>query len=179
MSANSPISKVATLTVQQLQSRAKAEKEIEALYKQLQENENLENELSEVLPSTKERMKEMNEKDAIIREKQKQLIELQNFLLSTKTTKKEMQSLEPVPIITNRIQDLVCKLSEQAIDEKTTAVPILSILKVYNALNELYKQCADFGYINESKEMIEKRAREFENAQQSIVDKLKKHVSDE
>ena len=156
---------IATLTTQRNQEKENADRQIEQLYASLIENETLEDELADLLPQSNAHKTILKEKDNIIQEKQKQLIELQSLLIQkmkSKSVKKteETHSFEPIPIVTNKIQFLLSKLSEQSIDEKRTEVPIKSILKVILALDQLYQQCIDYKFINETEEMKKQKAQE-------------------
>ena len=174
------LSKAVQIAIQQTVEKNKTENQIEQLYSALNENQELENEISDVLPSTHSRILINEEKDAIIEEKQKQLIDLQNLFLRMKSKKEDsknrIESWEPVPIVINRVQDLIAKLSEQSIEEKTSEIPILSILKVNTAINQLYDQCVQYGYINESPEMKKQRITEFAQMQKNILDNLNENI---
>ena len=74
------------------------------------------------------------------------------------------------------LQDLISKLSEHSIEEKTSEVPLLSILKVNTAINQLYDQCVQYGYIIESSDMKKHRISEFAQMQKNILDKLNENV---
>lgn len=181
--SESPLTKILQLTASQNAQKKDSDEKIKQILDLLKENGETANEIEDILPSAKTTKKEKSEKDRVISEKQKELIELQNTLISLRERKQpkteKIKSWEPISIVANKMQELVSALSEQAIDEKTTSVPILSIFKVNNALNQLYEQCTQYGYIEETPELKQHREELFSKIEKEILDKLSEHVKQE
>lgn len=176
--------KSASLAIEQTREAQNIEKTIQLIEKSLKENSSIIDEFETNTPTVKSVISENKQKDEIIKKKREELLQLQNALIKIKTLRKKddkdtLESWEPVPIVVNRIQDLVMKLSETAINDKTVAIPILSIFKVNDALNTLFDISSSEGFINETEEEKQKRLEDYANKQKHILEILKKYVNED
>lgn len=162
-----------TLQTQQL------EKENEALKAKLAENEKLLSEFDDARVRAKSLKTQLKEKEAKLEAKRQELIQIQEAIISTLQAPPQQQNedpeeaLVPIPIIMNRIQELVMSLSETAADNKTTAVPVISLFNTSEKLNQLYDALVEQDIIHETQEEHDERYGKYVQAQQAIVSKLK------
>jgi len=158
------------------------EDENKALREQLKKNLQLLNDYEEAAPRAKILREQLKVKEQKLENKRKELIELQDAIISTLKSQKQpkesnsQESLAPIPIVMNRIQQLVMNLSETAVDQKTTAVPILSLFKASDALNQLFDALVEQKIIEEGPQEREARIKQFVSAQQQVLEQLKKMI---
>lgn len=155
------------------------EEENKLLRDQLKKNEELLSEFDEALPRAKYLQKELKDKQEKIEQKRKELVDIQEAIISTLNNQSQTKesapqaSLAPIPMVMNRVQDLLMTLTESAVDSASTSIPILSLFKVSDQLNQLYDVLSEKGIIEETPEERDNRMTQFVVAQKQILEHLK------
>ena len=161
----------------------KLKQENDQLRQKLKENEDLLSDFEQAEPRAKALQAELKEKERKLEQKRKELIQIQEAIISTLKSQAQapqenpMESLRPIPIVMNNIQDLIMKLTENAVDQRTTAIPVLDLFGVSDKLNRLYDALAEQEIISETPEEKEARNQEFVESQQEILTQLKAMLS--
>ena len=157
----------------------KLKAENEQLKLKLKENEQLLSDFDDAAPRAKSLKAQLKEKEQKLEQKRKELIQIQEAIISTlkaqaQTSQEDpIDSLRPIPIVMNNIQDLIMSLTETAVDNQRTAIPVLDLFSVSDKLNRLYDALADQQIISETPEEREQRNQEFVANQQEILNQLK------
>lgn len=181
MSNQDLLAKVIQFSIEKANETKRLEEENQKIEASIEETNEILSQLDDSKETGKQLKAELAKSEEDVKRKQKELIELQNSLVALlknqqpKDTKHS--SLEPIPIVINRIQDFIMKLTETAIDEKTIAVPILSIFKVNDGINSLYDLCVQKDMINETPEERTQRMTQYAQRQQAVIEKLKEKMS--
>ena len=165
------------LAIETTNNALAVEQENLKLKEQLRKNQQLLEDFDSAIPRAQYLQTQLKEKQAILEQKQKDLVEIQNSIISMlKNQGQDEQvqpSLESIPIVMNRVQRFVTDLSEAAVDQKSIAIPIVQLFKVTDALNKLYDALVDTKVIEETKEEKEQRTKNYVEAQQEIISKLR------
>lgn len=162
---------------------SKLEEENKVLREQLKKNEELLNDFEEAVPRAKSLQQELKDKEAKLEKKRQELIEIQDAIISTLNNQNQTESatpqksLAPIPMVMNRVQEVIMALTENAVDNRTTSIPIMSLFKVCDELNQLYDVLVEKGIIEEDEEERNTRMEQFIVAQQQILEELKKMLS--
>lgn len=125
---------------------------------------------------------QLKEKETLLEEKRKELVQVQQSIISTllhqaqSPAPQTQTSFAAIPTVMNHVQKLVTDITEDAIDQKTIAVPVLSLFKAAGIINSLYDTLSKSGIIQESQEEKEDRIKKFVSAQQDILTKLREVV---
>lgn len=126
-------------------------KENKELKLRISENNSLLEQFENSKKQTSEQQKEIIKKKMIIEEKKKELGELQKaYIALLEGKEREIDSLQPVSIILNRIQDFIMQLSDKAVNDERKATSVRYLLTVCRSINELYNQCVSHSIIEES-----------------------------
>ena len=172
--------KILQFTIDTTLNSKKIEEENNTLREQLKKNEQLLNGFDEATPRARSLQAQLKEKEEKLENKKLELIELQESIIATlrtQSTPKEQnpkEELAPIPIVLNRIQQMVMNLTETAVDQNTTSIPILSLFKASDLLNHLFDALVDQKIIEENEQEREARIKQFVLAQQQILEQLKK-----
>ncbi|OHT11260.1 hypothetical protein TRFO_19355 [Tritrichomonas foetus] len=166
------------LAIETTSNALAVEQENNKLREQLHKNQQLLGDFDVAAPRAQLLQKQLKEKEALLEEKRKELVDVQASIISTlknqsQTQEPKQQSLESIPIVMNHVQKYITDLTETAVDEKTIAVPVLSLFKVTNALNKLFDTLVSSNIIDETDEEKEVRIRGFIESQQGILNKLR------
>lgn len=177
------LNKCANIAIESTLNMQSEQKTIQLIEQSLKENSNIIDEFEANKPSVDSVISENREKDEQIKKKREELLKLQQAYIRIKSLKKkedsqEVKSWEPIPIVVNRAQDLIMKLSETAINENSIGVPILSIFKVNDAINTLYDISVEEGFIQETDDEKQIRLEEYAAKQKHVLDILNEHVSE-
>ncbi|OHT00068.1 hypothetical protein TRFO_33302 [Tritrichomonas foetus] len=165
------------LAIETTSNALAVEQENAKLREQLHKNQQLLDDFDVAAPRAQLLQKQLKEKEALLEQKRKDLVEVQAAIISTLKNQSQedpvQPSLESIPVVMNRVQRFVTDLTEAAVDQKTIAVPILQLFKVTDALNKLYDALVDTKVIAETKEEKEARVRAYVESQQEIITKLR------
>lgn len=170
------------LAIETVQNTIAIEQENKNLKDQLSSNMKIMDDLDIVIPRAKMLQQQLKEKKDLIEQKKQELVQLQQSVIASLIQKSEHEppsetSLEAVPIVLNRVQRFITDLSEAAVDNKTIAVSILSLVKVNEALDRLYDAAVDSQVIKETKEERDARIKTNSNANQEIINKVRENIS--
>lgn len=158
------------------------EQENAKLHEQLQKNLQLLGDFEIAAPRAQLLQKQLKEKEAILEQKRQELVEVQQSIISTLQNQSQapidqgQQSLAAIPTVMNHVQKLITDLTEEAVNQKTIAVPILSLFKAAGVINSLYETLSNNGIIQESQEEKQERINTFVSTQQDILTKLREVV---
>ena len=161
----------------------KLKDENEQLKLVLKENEQLLSDFEDAAPRAKSLKAQLKEKEQKLEQKRKELIQIQEAIISTLRVQAQApqenpaETLRPIPIVMNNIQELIMSLTENAVDNRTTAIPVLDLFGVSDKLNRLYDTLAAEEIITETPEERDKRNQEFVANQQEILNQLKSLLS--
>ena len=161
----------------------KLKDENEQLKLKLKENEQLLSDFDDAAPRAKSLKAQLKEKEQKLEQKRKELIQIQEAIISTLRAQAQApqenpaETLRPIPIVMNNIQELIMSLTENAVDNRTTAIPVLDLFGVSDKLNRLYDTLAAEDIISETPEEKDKRNQEFVANQQEILNQLKSLLS--
>lgn len=157
----------------------KLKEENETLKSKLAENEKLLAEFDDARIRAKSLRTQLKEKEAKLEAKRKELIQIQEAIISTLQSPAQQQqedpeeALVPIPIIMNRIQELIMSLTESAADKQSTAIPVISLFNTSEKLNKLYDALVEQDIIHETQEEHDERYANYVATQQKIVSQLK------
>lgn len=158
------------------------EQENAKLKEQLQKNLQLLGDFEIAAPRAQLLQKQLKEKEAILEQKRQELVEVQQSIISTLQNQSQapidqgQQSLAAIPTVMNHVQKLITDLTEEAVNQKTIAIPILSLFKAAGVINSLYETLSNNGIIQESQEEKQDRINTFVSTQQDILAKLREVV---
>ena len=161
----------------------KLQQENEQLKLKLKENEQLLSDFDDAAPRAKSLKAQLKEKEQKLEQKRKELIQIQEAIISTLKSQAQprqenpVDSLRPIPLVMNNIQELIMNLTENAVDQRTTAIPVLELFGVSDKLNRLYDALVDQEIISETPEERDQRNQEYVMNQQQILDQLKDMLS--
>lgn len=172
------------LAVETIQNAIAIEQENKNLKDQLSSNLKIMDDFEAVIPRAKALQQELKEKKDIIEQKRQELVELQKSVITALIQKPEVgsppeTSLDAIPIVMNRVQRFITDLSDAAVEKKTLAVSILSLVKVNEALDRLYDAAVDSQVIKETKEEREIRIKTNANSNQEIINKVRENISNQ
>ena len=126
---------------------------------------------------------QLKEKKKILENKQQELIDIQNAIISkiktqnlTSKGKQDSESIQAIPIVVNRIQKFINDLTEATIKQQSLSIPITLILKVIESINKLYDSISDADIIKETEEEKLERLRKYQDTQNEIVNKIKEII---
>ena len=170
------------LAVESIQNAIVIEQENQNLKEQLSSNMKIMDDLDIVIPRAKALQQQLKEKKELVEQKRQELVDLQKSVISALTRKPEPAlptetSLEAIPIVMNRIQRFITDLTDSAVDNKTIAVSILSLVKVNEALDRLYDAAVDSQVINETKEERDARIRNNTSTNKDIIEKVRVNIT--
>ena len=178
---SNPIFIAGQIAVKSMEKKNSTDAESNLIKKRIEKNHVMMNEFVQTLPEAEKRNQILRDKDKIIEERKIMLGELQQSLLLAKESKLNQQfdndqnlnqSYEPIPIIVSKLLDLLYKLSESALDHADNSVPLQSLLKVNESIEQLIDLCYQEKFITESEEKNEKRKEENKIIQQTILENL-------
>lgn len=177
-----PTIRALQFAIQTTLNAKKLEQENETLKQKLAENEKLLSEFDDARIRAKSLKTQLKEKEQKLEKKREELIQIQNAIIDTLQSPAVQQpdpteALAPIPIVMNRIQELIMSLTEQAADEKTTQIPVTSIFKTSEKLNQLYDALVEQDIIHETPEERDERIRKYTSAQQEIITHLQEIVT--
>lgn len=158
------------------------EQENAKLHEQLQKNLQLLGDFEIASPRAQLLQKQLKEKESILEQKRLELVEVQQSIISTlqnqsqTSVDQDQQSLAAIPTVMNHVQKLITDLTEEAVNQKTIAIPILSLFKAAGVINSLYETLSSNGIIQESQEEKQDRINTFVSTQQDILAKLRQVV---
>lgn len=158
------------------------EQENAKLHEQLQKNLQLLGDFEIAAPRAQLLQKQLKEKEALLEQKRQELVEVQQSIISTLQNQSQapidqgQQSLAAIPTVMNHVQKLITDLTEEAVNQKTIAVPILSLFKAAGVINSLYETLSNNGIIQETQEEKQERINTFVSTQQDILTKLREVV---
>ena len=179
MSSPAQLSSAAiNLAIETTMNALSVEKENGKIRDQLKENQQILNDFDAAIPRARNLQNKLKEKEALIEQKRKELVELQTSIIATmlkqdQQPQQQEMTAEFIPTVMNQVQKLINDITESAVDQKTLAVPILSLFKVSSAINKLYDTLASSNVIDETNEEKEARIRDFISTQQNILLKLR------
>ena len=169
--------------VQTTLNAKKLQQENDALKQKLKENEQLLADFEDAAPRAKSLKSQLKAKEEKLEQKRKELIQVQEAIISTLKAQAQpsnedpMDSLRPIPIVMNNIQTLIMGLTEKAVDNRTTAIPVLDLFGVSDKLNRLYDALVEQEIITETPEEKDARNQEYVANQQQILTKLKEMLA--
>lgn len=175
MSTEDPIKKVLEFAIQTSYSSQKLEEENKALREQLQKNEEILNNFEEAQPLTKSLQNKLKEKEALLEEKRKELIDVQNAIITTirnQTSSAQIESSSAIPYVMNKVLENIMGLTEEAIDKKSTTISILSLFKVCDKLNHLFEELVEKNIITETEEERKTRIDSFIVSQKTALNRI-------
>lgn len=170
------------LAVETIQNTIAIEQENKNLKEQLSNNLKLMDDFEVVIPRSKALQQQLKEKKDLIEQKRQELVELQKSVIAALVQKPEAgsppeTSLEAIPIVMNRVQRFITDLSDTAVENKTLAVSILSLVKVNEAIDRLYDAAVDSQVIKETKEERDIRIKNNTNSNQEIINKVRENIT--
>jgi hypothetical protein len=178
MSAEDLAAKTIQMAIETTSNAISVEQENQKMREQLKKNLDVLGDFDAATPRAQGLQAQLREKQAELEEKRKSLVEIQGAVIRAIKQQEQgggntaQEQLEVVPIIMNRIQKFVSDLSDAAVEQKSIAIPILSVFEVVQSLNKLYDALLDKEIIKESPEAKEERVRRLVSAQQEILVKL-------
>jgi hypothetical protein len=167
------------LAVEATSQATAIEKENEELQSQFKTNASLIASLDAASTHARFLQQQLREKQGEVEQKKKDLIALQGALISTlknppqADSSVEPASLEVIPIVMNSVLKYVTDLTEEAINENAIGVPILSLFKTAEALNNLFGALATKHIIQENDEEKHDRVQLYVSAQHEILTQLR------
>lgn len=147
---------------------------------QLSQNMKLINQFKFAEPHTSSIVKELEERKKILEEKRKTLASTQAELINSIQNPLEIEkpqeippSIAALPVVMSNVLKFVTNLTETAVDQPTVTIPILSLFKTNQLLNQLYTTLAKKEIIHEDTVEYEERMHSFLESQAAIVNGLK------
>ena len=120
-----------------------------SLREELRKNMERLREIEDALPRSKILQQQIKEKEAELAEKQKNLIDLQAAIIATLKAPRDT-SLQAIPPVMNMIQKFVTDLTENAMRERTLAIPVIQVLRVVDQINAVYDKLVETNTIEET-----------------------------
>jgi hypothetical protein len=150
------------------------EKETEKLRQSLAANLQLIDGFEASVPRADALRAQLREKEALIARKRADLISLQATLIGALTTKRPQESVSPeslkaLPIVMNRVQQFVCKVTEDAAEQQAVRVPITALLGIADALRKLYDALVSTGRLQETDAERERRNAGYAASREEVI----------
>jgi hypothetical protein len=167
------------LAIETSSQAAAVEEENKELRAQLQKNLELVEHFDLASPRAQALQRQLRDKEAELAQKRSELISVQAAIIATLKTQGESAppapapSLEVIPLVMGKVQKSVTTLTEEAIDQRTISIPILSLFKVSESLHRLYDALAEKGVIEETDDEKRERIQKFVTSQKAILVGLK------
>ena len=163
------------MAMETMSSACDLEQKNKSLREELVENHKRLEEIELLLPRAQVLQERLKEKKEELAKKQKSLIEIQAAIIANLKSQEQERPAEAlliIPEVMSRVEECVTSLTERAMDQKTLAVPIKSILEVTDRIHDIYETLVRGRMIEETPEDAEQR-RQANQMRQEITQRVK------